>query len=104
MLRCKLLKLAHENSELRIYLIPLLRLHYRKASKSPTEEGAKKLFEEYRDSLKNPGHKTTVRWQDFLEEPPEQPTSEKTPKTKETPKAEKVTIFKSSLFIFRRFF
>lgn len=69
MLRNTLIKLAHDNPKLRIYLIPLLR----KASKSPTEEGAKKLFDEYRDSLKNPSHKTTVRWQDFLKSKPKKP-------------------------------
>lgn len=62
MLRTALIKLAHEVPELRAHLVPLLR----QAAKSPTEEGAKKLFEEYRNGLKS--RKTTRTWKDFFDQ------------------------------------
>jgi hypothetical protein len=57
--------LAQERPELRQHLLPLLRTA---ADKAKTEEGAKKLYKQYLDGLKDPS-KSTKKPQDFFEKP-----------------------------------
>lgn len=79
-LRQAVIKLAHANPELRKHLIPILRAA---ADKAKTEEGAKKLYEKYKEKHPN----TTKKPQDFYEAPKddEKPKDEKKPEDEKKP-------------------
>ena len=67
-LKAEMIRLAHANPELRKHLLPLIKEGGEKAN---TEEGAKKLYETYMKSLKDPS-KSTKKPQDFFEAPKEE--------------------------------
>lgn len=68
LLRDALIRLAHENPDLRQHLVPLLRMHAGRKPTSAEKAEAKKLFDKWRSDASSPGERDDLdeTWESFL--------------------------------------